>query len=85
MYIFYKVDVYVIFLTVLSTWGNSYVIVIGVSLIVGLSKGTKAVFQALIIPDYVPLEKLPSASGIQMVCNGILSIIMGPIIGKERF
>ncbi|XP_050446369.1 monocarboxylate transporter 9-like isoform X2 [Cataglyphis hispanica] len=67
--------------TILSTWGNSYIIVIGVSLIVGLAKGTKAVFQALIIPDYVPLEKLPSASGIQMVCNGILSIIVGPIIG----
>ncbi|XP_029173669.1 uncharacterized protein LOC114942459 [Nylanderia fulva] len=67
--------------TILSTWGNSYVTVIGVSLIVGLSKGTKAVFQALIIPDYVPLEKLPSASGIQMVCNGILSISVGPLLG----
>ncbi|CAL1675701.1 unnamed protein product [Lasius platythorax] len=67
--------------TILSTWSNSYVIVIGVSLIVGLAKGTKAVFQALIIPDYVPLERLPSASGIQMVCNGILSISVGPIIG----
>lgn len=55
---------------------------IGVSLIVGLAKGTKAVFQALIIPDYVPLERLPAASGIQMVCNGILSIGVGPIIGK---
>ncbi|KAG5307764.1 MOT1 protein, partial [Pseudoatta argentina] len=60
--------------TILSTWGHTYVIVIGVALIIGLAKGTKAVFQALIIPDYVPLERLPAASGIQMVCNGILSI-----------
>ncbi|KYN13878.1 PREDICTED: uncharacterized protein LOC108766313 [Trachymyrmex cornetzi] len=67
--------------TILSTWGDTYVIVIGVALIIGLAKGTKAVFQALIIPDYVPLERLPAASGIQMVCNGILSISMGPIIG----
>ncbi|KAL0121790.1 hypothetical protein PUN28_006924 [Cardiocondyla obscurior] len=67
--------------TILSTWGNTYVVVIGVALIVGLAKGTKAVFQALIIPDYVPLERLPAASGIQMVCNGILSISVGPIIG----
>ncbi|XP_025155951.1 uncharacterized protein LOC105182410 [Harpegnathos saltator] len=67
--------------TILSTWGTSYIVVIAVSLIVGLAKGTKAVFQALIIPDYVPLERLPSASGIQMVCNGILSISVGPIIG----
>ncbi|XP_032664228.1 uncharacterized protein LOC116840954 [Odontomachus brunneus] len=67
--------------TILSTWGDIYVVVIMVSLIVGLAKGTKAVFQALIIPDYVPLERLPAASGIQMVCNGILSISVGPIIG----
>jgi len=67
--------------TILSTWGDTYVIVIGVALVFGLAKGTKAVFQALIIPDYVPLERLPAASGIQMVCNGILSISVGPIIG----
>ncbi|XP_039308406.1 monocarboxylate transporter 9-like isoform X2 [Solenopsis invicta] len=67
--------------TILSTWGDTYVIVIGVALIVGLAKGTKAVFQALIIPDYVPLGRLPAASGILMVCNGILSISVGPIIG----
>ncbi|XP_018400273.1 PREDICTED: monocarboxylate transporter 9-like isoform X2 [Cyphomyrmex costatus] len=67
--------------TILSTWGDTYVIVIGVALIIGLAKGTKAVFQALIIPNYVPLERLPAASGIQMVCNGILSISLGPIIG----
>ncbi|KYQ56363.1 Monocarboxylate transporter 1 [Trachymyrmex zeteki] len=67
--------------TILSIWGNTYVVVIGVALIIGLAKGTKAVFQALIIPDYVPLERLPAASGIQMVCNGILSISIGPIIG----
>nr|XP_012134891.1 PREDICTED: monocarboxylate transporter 9-like isoform X2 [Megachile rotundata] len=67
--------------TILSTWGNTYIVVVGVALIIGVAKGTKAVFQALIIPDYVPLERLPAASGMQMVCNGILSIIIGPIIG----
>lgn len=70
--------------TILSTWGNTYAMVIAVAVIVGVSKGTKAVFQALIIPDYVPLERLPAASGIQMVCNGILSIGVGPIIGLVR-
>ncbi|KOC65429.1 Monocarboxylate transporter 12 [Habropoda laboriosa] len=67
--------------TILSTWGNTYIVVICVALIIGVAKGTKAVFQALIIPDYVPLERLPAASGMQMVCNGILSITIGPIIG----
>lgn len=55
--------------------------VIGVALIIGIAKGTKAVFQTLIIPDYVPLERLPAAYGMQMVCNGILSIAIGPLIG----
>ncbi|XP_076645767.1 spaetzle domain-containing protein 4 isoform X4 [Halictus rubicundus] len=67
--------------TVLSIWGNSYAVVIGVALIIGVAKGTKAVFQTLIIPDYVPLKRLPAASGMQMVSNGILSIAIGPIIG----
>ncbi|XP_017755351.1 PREDICTED: monocarboxylate transporter 9-like [Eufriesea mexicana] len=67
--------------TILSTWGSSYIVVIAVALIIGIAKGTKAVFQALIIPDYVPLERLPAAYGMQMVCNGILSITIGPIIG----
>lgn len=71
--------------SVLSTWGNTYVVVIGVALIIGIAKGTKAVFQTLIIPDYVSLERLPAAYGMQMVCNGILSIIIGPFIGKEIF
>lgn len=67
--------------TILSTWGNTYVVVIGVALIIGIAKGTKAVFQTLIIPDYVSLERLPAAYGMQMVCNGILSITIGPFIG----
>lgn len=58
--------------------------VIGVTLIIGIAKGTKAVFQTLIIPDYVSLDRLPAAYGMQMVCNGILSIAIGPLIGKEQ-
>ncbi|XP_060811734.1 monocarboxylate transporter 9-like isoform X1 [Bombus pascuorum] len=67
--------------TILSTWGSTYIVVIGVALIIGIAKGTKAVFQTLIIPDYVSLDRLPAAYGMQMVCNGILSIAVGPLIG----
>ncbi|XP_033205041.2 monocarboxylate transporter 14-like [Bombus vancouverensis nearcticus] len=67
--------------TILSTWGSTYIVVIGVALIIGIAKGTKAVFQTLIIPDYVSLDRLPAAYGMQMVCNGILSIAIGPLIG----
>ncbi|XP_076636506.1 monocarboxylate transporter 9-like [Colletes latitarsis] len=67
--------------TILTTWGSSYVTVVCVALIIGIAKGTKAVFQTLIISDYVPLKKLPAAFGMQMACSGILSIAIGPIIG----
>lgn len=59
---------------------NTYVI----SVILGLSKGIKAVYQSIIIPKYVSLEKLPAATGLCMVLNGILSLAIGPIIGKIR-
>lgn len=57
-------------------------LIYGVSIVLGLAKGSKAVFQALIIPKYVSLEKLPAATGLSMIFNGLLSLIIGPIIGN---
>lgn len=57
-------------------------LIYGVSIVLGLSKGSKAVFQSLIIPKYVSLEKLPAATGLSMILNGMLGLIIGPIIGK---
>lgn len=51
--------------------------------ILGLGKGAKAVFQSLILPNNVPYEKLASANGLLMVINGILSLIVGPLIGTN--
>lgn len=59
-------------------------LIYGASIILGLSKGSKAVFQSLIIPKCVSLEKLPAATGLSMVLNGLLSLIIGPIIGKKN-
>lgn len=61
----------------------SPLLIYGVSVVLGASKGAKAVFQSLIIPKYVSLEKLPAATGLSMVLNGILSLIIGPLIGKQ--
>lgn len=49
--------------------------------LIGLSKGTKAVFQSLIIPKYIEFDKLAAATGLSMVTNGVLSLIVGPLIG----
>ncbi|XP_048511166.1 monocarboxylate transporter 9-like isoform X2 [Athalia rosae] len=67
--------------TILAFWSSSYAGIIAISLLLGVAKGTKAVFQALVVPDNVPLVKLPAASGLLMVCNGVLSMALGPLIG----
>lgn len=59
------------------------VLIYGISIILGLSKGAKAVFQSLIVPKYVSLEKIPSANGLLMVLSGLLSLLIGPIIGTN--
>lgn len=56
----------------------------GVALVVaffGFSKGVRAVFMPLVIPNYVPLGKLPSAQGLQNIMHGLFLMILGPVIG----
>lgn len=56
-------------------------LIVGVAL--GIAKGIRTVYMNLVIPSYVPLERLASASGIQMLANGIFLISFGPLIGKS--
>jgi hypothetical protein len=56
------------------------VLVVAVAL--GVSKGVRTVYMTLVIPSYVPIERLPAAAGIQMVINGILLMAFGPLIGQ---
>lgn len=51
----------------------------------GLGKGFRTVYWGLVIPDYVPLKKYPSAAAFQSLCNGILLLLSGPLIGKREF
>nr|CAD7410539.1 unnamed protein product [Timema poppensis] len=71
--------------TLLAHLSSHYHLVLAISVLLGLSKGIKAVFQALIIPNYVPLERLPAASGLLMVNNGLISLVLGPLIGKFSY
>lgn len=48
----------------------------------GLAKGVRQVYMSCIVPSYIPIERLPAASGIQMVANGIVLLSMGSSIGK---
>lgn len=47
-----------------------------------MNKGLRTIFSVLIIPGYVPLDKLPGATGIQLLFSGMFYIFIGPLIGK---
>nr|XP_012228865.1 PREDICTED: uncharacterized protein LOC105675935 [Linepithema humile] len=63
---------------------NSFVTLMAVAIGLGLAKGIRSVYMLLIVPTYVPLQKLPNASSIQMVSNGIFLMCGGPILGAIR-
>ncbi|XP_046394826.1 monocarboxylate transporter 14-like [Ischnura elegans] len=58
--------------------------IMAITLWLGFGKGLRTVFMALVIPSYVPLHRLPTASGLQMMANGIIFICIGPLFGYLR-
>lgn len=51
------------------------------SAFLGVAKGIRSVYMVLVVPSYVSIQKLPSASAIQMVTNGIILTCAGPFLG----
>lgn len=47
----------------------------------GVGKGIRSVFMSIVVPSYIPLERLASASAIQLFVNGIVMMCIGPILG----
>ncbi|XP_055913187.1 uncharacterized protein LOC129946851 [Eupeodes corollae] len=52
-----------------------------VAALVGIGKGFRTIFAPLILSSYVPLNRLPAASGLQLIVNGIFTFAIGPIVG----
>lgn len=67
---------------VIVTMTSSYDVVVAVFLLIGFGKGFRTIFSPLIIPSYVPLRRLPAASGLQLIFNTIFSFAMGPLLGE---
>ncbi|XP_017484098.1 PREDICTED: uncharacterized protein LOC108372829 isoform X2 [Rhagoletis zephyria] len=65
----------------LITTTDSYRITLALFVLIGFGKGFRTIFSSLIIPTYVPLKRLPAASGLQLVCNTLFSLSFGPILG----
>ncbi|XP_062537507.1 uncharacterized protein LOC134205865 [Armigeres subalbatus] len=63
---------------------HSYPVVMAVACWIGFNKGLRTVFMALAIPSHVPLERLPGATGIQLLFSGLFYLFVGPVIGFIR-
>lgn len=64
---------------------RSYSVVLVAAAWIGLNKGLRTIFMALVIPSYVTLDRLPAASGLQLAFAGIFFFLMGPVVGKYNF
>jgi MFS family permease len=63
---------------------RNYYVLLVIALGLGIAKGIRKVYMALVIPAHVPIEKLASATGMLMMMNGICIIVGGPILGAVR-
>lgn len=61
---------------------RTYIPGLVVAMIIGFGKGLRTIFIALVIPTYVPLERLPAASGLQLAASGMCFLFFAPVIGK---
>ena len=63
-------------------FARTYQEILYVAMGLGLAKGVRSVYMCLVVPSYIPLDRLAAASGIQMVANGIIILSMGSFVGK---
>lgn len=63
---------------------NGFFSIITVAIGLGAAKGIRSVYMSLVIPSYVPIQRLPNASGIQMIVNGVIILTGGPMLGIIR-
>ncbi|CAG2057040.1 unnamed protein product [Timema podura] len=57
-----------------------YILIVAIAL--GAAKGVRTVFMFLVVPSHVPIERLASANGLQIVTNGVFLMVFGPLVGK---
>ncbi|XP_018337118.1 PREDICTED: monocarboxylate transporter 9-like isoform X1 [Trachymyrmex septentrionalis] len=77
-----------LFLLIISRYSllfaNDSASMVAVAIGLGAAKGIRSVYMALVVPSYVPIQKLPNASGIQMLTNGMILMSAGPLLGIIR-
>ncbi|KAL5278640.1 hypothetical protein ACFFRR_003335 [Megaselia abdita] len=63
---------------------SNYYVLLSAFFLIGFGKGFRTIFSPLIIPSYVPLKRLPAASGLQLISTGVFTISCGPLVGLIR-
>ncbi|XP_028163855.1 monocarboxylate transporter 9-like [Ostrinia furnacalis] len=76
--------VLIVFTRTMMLFTTTYLGMIFVALAIGITKGLRTVYMNIVIPSYVPIERLAFASGIQMFLNGITIIGLGSVLGRIR-
>lgn len=61
-----------------------YPTILIIAFVLGCVKGLRVVYMSLVIPSYVPQERLASASAIQIISNSFMSLLGGHAIGKLK-
>ncbi|XP_061396617.1 monocarboxylate transporter 9-like [Musca vetustissima] len=69
------------------TLTDSYNVILVVFALIGFGKGFRTIFSPLIIPSYVPLKRLPAASGLQLIFSSLAYFLLGQVLGiiTDRF
>lgn len=62
-------------------FATNYLEMMTAAIVLGIAKGVRNVYMSIVIPSYVPIERLASASGIQMFANGLVMMLLGPLLG----
>lgn len=48
----------------------------------GVSKAFRTVFWGLVLPSYLPLDRLAAGTGLQLVMSALFTLCIGPLIGR---
>lgn len=70
---------------VFFTYAENYRQLLMVGIGLGVAKGFRYVFLHLVVPAYLPLERLAAGSGIQTVIKGLVTLLLGPLLGEINF
>lgn len=65
-------------------FATNYTEIMIAAVVLGIAKGVRNVYMSIVIPSYVPVERLAGASGIQMMANGLAMMLLGPLLGLVR-